>query len=307
MVDEEHDDVGVVDRVGSLLGSDTLGRSASRPGSSVDERLGDAQVEVGQRLGDVARRCRRPGSRACRRRWPCRSGPGRPRSGCGTARSWRSPARPRGAACASLTSRAVRISRDSSGAAPTMNHGSTAMQWPPTPGPGREDVDARVVVGQPDDLPHVEAEVLADQRELVGEGDVDVAVGVLDQLGHLGAGRVGEQDLALAEDAVDLPPPSRRSARVMPPTTRSLVTISIMIRPGSTRSGQCATWKSGTPSEACGATRSGRSCAEPPADLLRRARAARSTPGSRSHRLAVAGRSARRRAGRRRGPPRAPR
>ena len=36
----------------------------------------------------------------------------------------------------SLTSRAVRISRVSSGAAPTMNHGSTAMQWPPTPGPG---------------------------------------------------------------------------------------------------------------------------------------------------------------------------
>jgi hypothetical protein len=29
---------------------------------------------------------------------------------------------------ASLTSRAVRISRDSSGAASTMNHGSTAMQ-----------------------------------------------------------------------------------------------------------------------------------------------------------------------------------
>ena len=34
----------------------------------------------------------------------------------------------------SLTSRAVRISRASAGAAPTMNHGSTAMQWPPTPG-----------------------------------------------------------------------------------------------------------------------------------------------------------------------------
>ena len=36
----------------------------------------------------------------------------------------------------SLISRAARISRAVCGAASTMNHGSTAMQWPPTPGPG---------------------------------------------------------------------------------------------------------------------------------------------------------------------------
>jgi hypothetical protein len=38
---------------------------------------------------------------------------------------------------ASFTSRAVRISRASSAAWETMNHGSTAMQCPPTPRPGR--------------------------------------------------------------------------------------------------------------------------------------------------------------------------
>src|SRR5690625_6557223 len=36
----------------------------------------------------------------------------------------------------SLISRAFRIIVAVSGAAATMNHGSTAMQWPPTPGPG---------------------------------------------------------------------------------------------------------------------------------------------------------------------------
>ena len=38
---------------------------------------------------------------------------------------------------ASFTAREVGIRRAASGAAPTRNHGSTAMQWPPTPGPGR--------------------------------------------------------------------------------------------------------------------------------------------------------------------------
>ena len=37
---------------------------------------------------------------------------------------------------ASLISRAARVSFAVSGERATMNHGSTAMQWPPTPGPG---------------------------------------------------------------------------------------------------------------------------------------------------------------------------
>ncbi|CSA88218.1 Uncharacterised protein [Vibrio cholerae] len=35
-----------------------------------------------------------------------------------------------------MTSRAVRINCASSGQLLTINHGSTAIQWPPTPGPG---------------------------------------------------------------------------------------------------------------------------------------------------------------------------
>ncbi len=90
------------------------------------------------------------------------------------------------------------------GALAAMNHGSTAMQWPPTPGPGLEDVDPRVAVGEADHLPHVEAEVGAHVGQLVGEGDVGVAEGVLGelgQLGHLGAAAV---HLAAREGLVEL-------------------------------------------------------------------------------------------------------
>ena len=71
-------------------------------------------------------------------------------------------------------------------------------------GTGLEDVDARVHVADADDLVNVHAVVTADAAELVGEGDVDGAVGVLHDLGHLGGADVGHDDLALAEGGVVL-------------------------------------------------------------------------------------------------------
>ena len=67
-----------------------------------------------------------------------------------------------------------------------------------------EDVHARVLVGDADDLGDVHAADAADLGELVGEGDVHRAEGVLDDLGHLGGADVGDGDLALAEAGVDL-------------------------------------------------------------------------------------------------------
>ena len=104
----------------------------------------------------------------------------------------------------SLTSRAVRIRREASGMPSTMNQGSTAMQRPPTPGPGWKDLDARVAVGQFDHPPDIQAHAVADHRQLVGEGDVDVAIGVLGQLDQFGRVGVGHQAGALDEDAVKL-------------------------------------------------------------------------------------------------------
>ena len=103
-----------------------------------------------------------------------------------------------------LTSRAVRMRRLSSGAPATMNQGSTAMQWPPTPGPGRRMSTrgwrlASLIAAQTST-----SSSLADHRQFVGEGDVDVAIGVLDQLDEFrrpGVGQIAPPD---DEAAVDL-------------------------------------------------------------------------------------------------------
>lgn len=69
---------------------------------------------------------------------------------------------------------------------------------------GVEDVHARVLVGDADDLGNVHAADAADLGKLVGEGDVHRSEGVLDDLGHLGGADVGDRDLALAEAGVHL-------------------------------------------------------------------------------------------------------
>ena len=68
-------------------------------------------------------------------------------------------------------------------------------------GAGREDVDARVPVGEADHFPDVEPHLVRDDRQLVGEGDVDVAIGVLDQFGHLRRARIGG-DAGAAHEAL---------------------------------------------------------------------------------------------------------
>src|SRR3546814_6175791 len=72
-----------------------------------------------------------------------------------------------------------------------------------------EDVDARVTVGEADHLPDVDAQMLGHHRQFVGEGDVDVAVAVFDQLHHFGGARRGGDAGAAHELAVK----GHRSAR----------------------------------------------------------------------------------------------
>jgi len=69
-------------------------------------------------------------------------------------------------------------------------------------GTGLEDVHTRVHIADADDLIDIHIIVTADAAELVGKGDIDGAVGVLDHLGHLGRADVGDDDLALAERGI---------------------------------------------------------------------------------------------------------
>ncbi len=69
------------------------------------------------------------------------------------------------------------------------------MQWPPGPMPGPERLEPeRLRRCGVDDLPDVDAHAVAELGELVDERDVDGAVGVLEQLRHLGG--CGRRDLA---------------------------------------------------------------------------------------------------------------
>ena len=60
-----------------------------------------------------------------------------------------------------------------------------------------------MVVREPDQLHRVDAEIVADHGEFIGEGDVDIPEGVLDELGHLGGAGIGLQEFALDERAVE--------------------------------------------------------------------------------------------------------
>src|SRR3546814_10966835 len=70
-------------------------------------------------------------------------------------------------------------------------------------GAGLEDVDARVAVGEADHFPDVDAQMFGHHRQFVGEGDVDVAIAVLDQLHHFGGARRGGDAGAAPELAID--------------------------------------------------------------------------------------------------------
>jgi hypothetical protein len=59
------------------------------------------------------------------------------------------------------------------------------MQWPPT-SPARSRGNSTWSARR-EHVPHRHADLREDLRDLVHEGDVDVALGVLDRLGRLGA------------------------------------------------------------------------------------------------------------------------
>src|SRR3989344_541954 len=69
-------------------------------------------------------------------------------------------------------------------------------------GPGLQDVDARMEVGEADHVPPINPHLVGDHRQSIGEGNVDVAVAVLDQLDHFGGAGGGGDAGAAHELAV---------------------------------------------------------------------------------------------------------
>ena len=119
------------------------------------------------------------------------------------------------------------------------------MQWPPRPGPGLNDANPNGFVAAASiDLPDVDVHPVAQLRELVDERDVDGAVDVLEQLRQLGG--LGCRDLVhrVERGAVDVGGRLRATPALMPPTTFGVVFVVQSSRPGSTRSGDIARWKS---------------------------------------------------------------
>lgn len=66
-----------------------------------------------------------------------------------------------------------------------------------------QDVDARMLVGEGDELPHVDARLVADERQLVGEGNLHVARGVFCEFAHFCRLAVCAVERALHELAVE--------------------------------------------------------------------------------------------------------
>src|SRR5690606_22881403 len=75
---------------------------------------------------------------------------------------------------------------------------------PADTGAGQEPVEPeRLGRGRLDGFPQVDAQLVTEDRHLVDEGDVDVPVGVLQQLGHLGLAGAADGDDLLDEAPVE--------------------------------------------------------------------------------------------------------
>ena len=91
--------------------------------------------------------------------------------------------------------------------------------------------------GRADDLPDVEVHPLAQEGELVDEGDVDVAEDVLEELGHLGGVRATDSSTTSSLIRPAALPPDASASAVVAPTRRGTPFDALAGSPGFTRSG----------------------------------------------------------------------
>jgi hypothetical protein len=97
--------------------------------------------------------------------------------------------------------------------------------------------------GAPDGISQVHAELVAEDRHLVDQRDVDVPVGILQQLGHLRLARGPGPDHLVAELAVE-PLRGIGAGRGLPADDLGVLRMQKSGFPGSIRSGKKASEKS---------------------------------------------------------------
>ena len=72
-------------------------------------------------------------------------------------------------------------------------------------GAGREDIHAGMLIGNPDQLPHIQLRNVANTRQFVRKSNIEVPVGVLRNLAHFREANTGQRNVAPAKRGVQLP------------------------------------------------------------------------------------------------------
>ncbi|MCY1312788.1 hypothetical protein D9M70_632420 [compost metagenome] len=66
-----------------------------------------------------------------------------------------------------------------------------------------ENVDARMAVGQPDELPNIDIQFVADNRQFVSKGDIYVTKTIFSQFAHFRGASIGNNTFAFHENLVE--------------------------------------------------------------------------------------------------------
>ena len=69
-------------------------------------------------------------------------------------------------------------------------------------GAGAKNLYARMTICERNGFPYIHAEFIGKAREFVGNGDIDITIGVFHQLDHFCGGCIGLDDFAFDEDGI---------------------------------------------------------------------------------------------------------
>ena len=60
-----------------------------------------------------------------------------------------------------------------------------------------------MTIGQPNQVPNIDPKLLTNERQLIGERDIDIPKRIFRQLGQLGSACIGQKDLRAAKCLIE--------------------------------------------------------------------------------------------------------